>query len=48
MIDPVEKQITSPVDNHGLLDDARDVLSPTNQVVEALKDVTFGSVSRTL
>ena len=48
MIDPVERQITLPVDDHGLLDDARDVLPPTSQGIEALKDITFGSVSRTL
>ena len=48
MTETAGRQITSPVDNHDRLKDARDVLSPTNHGIEALKDITFGSVSNNL
>ncbi|SLM40664.1 amino acid transporter arg-13 [Lasallia pustulata] len=45
MTETAGRQITSPVDNHGRLEDARDVLSPTSHGIEALKDITFGSTA---
>lgn len=45
MTETVQRQITSPIDSHGMPEGARDVLPSSNQGLEALKDITFGSVS---